>query len=65
MTKFGAALADLTNAALREGISPEEIVLSLEMISHELKNQMIANAATERLNKGNESPIIHPHISQS
>jgi hypothetical protein len=55
MSKFGAALAELTNAALRDGIPPEEIVLSLEMISHELKNGMLAHAA-ERLNKGNQSP---------
>jgi hypothetical protein len=64
VSKFGVALADLTNAGLREGIPPEEIVLSLEMISHELKNGMLAHAA-EHLNKGNESSIIHPHISQS
>jgi hypothetical protein len=56
MSKFGVALTELTNAALRDGIPPEEVVLNLDMISHELKNGMLAHAA-ERLNKGNQSVI--------
>lgn len=59
MNNYGANLATLTNDALREGIAPEEIVLNLDMISHELKNGMLARAA-ERINQTKTAPLIHP-----
>ena len=44
MNGYGQVLMHVTNEALQSGVAAQEIILHLEMLSHELKSKLIAQA---------------------
>lgn len=59
MSTYGQNVAMLTNEALRDGVPPQEIILHLELLSHELKSSFLANAALAA-QQASEKPLIVP-----
>jgi hypothetical protein len=47
MATYSENLAGLTNDALKHGVPAAEIVFYLELMGHELKNSILANAAEQ------------------
>ena len=57
---YGEQLSCITGDALKHGVPPHEIILNLELVSHELKNSLLAQASAAQEAAGTECPLILP-----
>jgi hypothetical protein len=55
---YGEQISCITSDALKHGVPPQEIILNLELLSHELKNSLLAQAMAAA--EGAQSPLIVP-----
>ncbi len=54
---YGQQISCITSDALKHGVPPQEIILNLELLSHELKNSLLAQAAAQE-NVPVDAPLI-------